>query len=233
MFRDRRDAGTRLASKLLKYRDNKDVLVLALPRGGVMTGYETARALGVPMDVLIVRKLGVPWQPELAAGALSETGALVLNKLVVSGYKISKKFLEKEVSRQKEEISRRIELYRNGKDIAGLEDKIIILVDDGVATGATMKAAVETLREAKITKLVVAIPVSPADTAEELRGISDEFVCMETHGDFLAVGNYYQDFTEVSDEEVVGLLERSKKERGNLIVIAEDPEGVRDKTITT
>jgi putative phosphoribosyl transferase len=214
MFLDRRDAGAKLASKLLKYKDNKDVLVLALPRGGVMTGYETARALRVPMDVLIVRKIGVPWQPELAAGALSETGALVINKLVVSGYKISKEFLEKEVSRQKEEISRRIELYRNGKGIAGLEDKIIILIDDGAATGATMKAAVETLGEAKIMKLVVAIPVSPADTAEELRGMSDEFVCIETHDDFLAVGNYYQDFTQVSDEEVVDLLERSKKEKG-------------------
>jgi putative phosphoribosyl transferase len=214
MFLDRRDAGAKLASKLLKYKDNKDVLVLALPRGGVMTGYETARALRVPMDVLIVRKIGVPWQPEFAAGALSETGALVINKLVVSGYKISKEFLEKEVSRQKEEISRRIELYRNGKGIAGLEDKIIILIDDGAATGATMKAAVETLGEAKIMKLVVALPVSPVDTAEELRGMSDEFVCIETHDDFLAVGNYYQDFTQVSDEEVVDLLERSKKEKG-------------------
>ncbi len=214
MFLDRRDAGSKLASKLLKYKDNKDVLVLALPRGGVVTGYEVARALGVPLDVLIVRKIGVPWQPELAAGALSETGALVINKLVVSGYRISKEFLEKEVSRQKEEISRRIELYRNGKGIAGLEDKIIILIDDGVATGATMKAAVETLREAKIGKLVVALPVSPADTAEELRRMSDEFVCIETHDDFLAVGNYYQDFTQVSDEEVVDLLERSKKEKG-------------------
>jgi putative phosphoribosyl transferase len=214
MFLDRRDAGAKLAPKLLKYKDNKDVLVLALPRGGVMTGYETALALRVPMDVLIVRKIGVPWQPELAAGALSETGALVINKLVVSGYKISKEFLEKEVSRQKEEISRRIELYRNGKGIACLEDKIIILIDDGVATGATMKAAVETLREAKIRKLVVALPVSPADTAEELRGMSDEFVCIETHDDFLAVGNYYQDFTQVSDEEVVDLLERLKKEKG-------------------
>lgn len=214
MFLDRRDAGAKLASKLLKYKDNKDVLVLALPRGGVMTGYETARALRVPMDVLIVRKIGVPWQPEFAAGALSETGALVINKLVVSGYKISKEFLEKEVSRQKEEISRRIELYRNGKGIAGLEDKIIILIDDGAATGATMKAAVETLGEAKIMKLVVALPVSPVDTAEELRGMSDEVVCIETHDDFLAVGNYYQDFTQVSDEEVVDLLERSKKEKG-------------------
>jgi len=214
MFRDRRDAGAKLASKLLKYKSDTDVLILALPRGGVVTGCETARALGVTMDVLIVRKIGVPWQPELAAGALSETGALVLNKLVVSGYKISNEFLEKEVSRQKGEISRRIELYRQGRGISGLEDKIIILIDDGVATGATVKAAVETLREAKIRKLVVALPVSPSDTAEELRGMADEFVCFETHSDFLAVGNYYQDFTQVSDEEVVDLLERSRKEKG-------------------
>jgi putative phosphoribosyl transferase len=213
MFRDRKEAGTKLASRLLKYKDNKNALVLALPRGGVITGYEVALALGVPLDVLIVRKIGVPWQPELAAGALSETGSLVLNKLIVSGYRISKEFLEEEVSRQKEEITRRIELYRAGKSIADLSGKIIILTDDGVATGATMKAAIETLREAKIGKLVVALPVSPSDTADELRGISDEFICVEAHADFLAVGNYYQDFTQVSDGEVVDILERSKKEK--------------------
>lgn len=213
MFRDRKDAGAKLASRLLKYKDNKDALVLALPRGGVITGHEVALALGVPLDVLIVRKIGVPWQPELAAGALSETGSLVLNKLVVSGYMISKEFLEEEVSRQKEEITRRTELYRMGKSIADLSGKIIILIDDGVATGATMKAAIETLREAKIGKLVVALPVCPSDTADELRGISDEFICIETHADFLAVGNYYQDFTQVSDGEVVDVLERSKKEK--------------------
>jgi len=213
MFRDRKDAGAKLASRLLKYKDNKDALVLALPRGGVITGHEVALALGVPLDVLIVRKIGVPWQPELAAGALSETGSLVLNKLVVSGYMISKEFLEEEVSRQKEEITRRTELYRMGKSISDLSGKIIILIDDGVATGATMKAAIETLREAKIGKLVVALPVCPSDTADELRGISDEFICIETHADFLAVGNYYQDFTQVSDGEVVDVLERSKKEK--------------------
>jgi putative phosphoribosyl transferase len=213
MFRDRKDAGTKLASRLLKYENNKDALVLALPRGGVVAGYEVALALGVPFDVLIVRKIGVPWQPELAAGALSETGSLVLNKLIVSGYRISKEFLEEEVSKQKEEIMRRIELYRMGKGIADLSGKIVILIDDGVATGATMKAAIETLREAKISKLVVALPVSPSDTADELRGVSDEFICLETHADFLAVGNYYQDFTQVSDGEVVDLLERSKKQK--------------------
>lgn len=209
MFRDRKDAGAKLASRLLKYKDNEDAFVLALPRGGVVTGYEVARALGVPLDVLIVRKIGVPWQPELAAAALSETGSLVLNKLVVSGYRISKEFLEKEVLRQKEEIERRRELYRVGRNIADLSGKIIILIDDGVATGATMKAAVETLREARTEKLVVALPVSPSDTADELRGISDEFICIETHSDFLSVGNYYQDFTQVSDEEVVDLLDQS------------------------
>ena len=213
MFRDRKDAGTKLASKLLNYKDNKDALVLALPRGGVVTGYEVARTLGVPLDVLIVRKIGVPWQPELAAGALSETGSLVLNKLIVSGYRISKEFIEGEVSRQKEEIRRRIELYRMGKNIADVGGKTIILIDDGVATGATMKAAIETLREAKIGKLVVALPVSPSDTAKELSGLSDQFISIETYEDFLAVGNYYQDFTQVSDGEVVDLLERSKKEK--------------------
>jgi putative phosphoribosyl transferase len=210
MFKDRRDAGIRLASRLLQYKDNKDVLVLALPRGGVATSYEVAQSLGVPLDVLIVRKIGVPWQPELAAGAVSETGALVLNKLIVSGYRISKEFLEKEISRQKDEISRRVELYRKGNSIIDPDGKIVILIDDGVATGATMKAAIETLRAAKTKKIVVALPVAPPDTADELKGMSDDFICIETHQDFLAVGNYYLDFTQVSDEEVVEFLQKSK-----------------------
>ncbi len=210
MFRDRRDAGSKLAEKLKNYKNRKEVLVLALPRGGVVTGFEIARYLHSPLDVLIVRKIGAPWQPELAAGAISETGAVVLNQDVLSGYGISRGYIEDAAAKQKEEIARRQRLYRKGENITNLEGKVIVLVDDGVATGATMKAAIETLKGEKIRKLVVALPVAPPETANELKKMADEFVCLETPQYFMAVGNHYQDFEQVSDEEVVRLLEESR-----------------------
>lgn len=209
MFTDRRDAGLQLSHKLESYKGSKGVLVLALPRGGAVTGFEIARALGAPLDVLIVRKLGFPGQPELAMGAVSETGAVVLNQLVISYGPVSKKQIEDEISAQKLEILRRIRLYRGGKRLANLKDKTIILADDGVATGATMKAAIVTLKKEKIERLVVAVPVSPQDTAEELRAMSDEFVCLHMPPDFVAVGNYYLDFAQITDEEVVEILKRA------------------------
>ena len=212
MFRDRREAGRLLAEKLKWYRDQGEVLVLALPRGGVITGIEIARYLHVPLDVLIVRKIGAPLQPELAAGAVAETGAVVLNPHVLSSYGIPKEYIRSEIARQEEEISRIREIYREGKGIATLEGTVIV-VDDGVATGATVKAAIETLKKGRMKRLVVALPVAPSDTAEELRRIVDEFICLETHGDFMAVGNYYDDFSQVTDEEVVRLL-REYRVRG-------------------
>jgi len=206
MFRDRREAGEKLAEKLSRYKGDENVLILALPRGGVVPGYEIARQLDAPLDVLIVRKIGAPWQSELAAGAVSETGTVVLNDSVVSGYGITGEYLRKETEKQKNEIARRVELYREGRSIAKLEGRTIILVDDGVATGATMKAAIEALAHESIGKLVVALPVAPPDTAQVLKGMADEFICLETPAEFMAVGNHYRDFTQVTDEEVVALL---------------------------
>lgn len=205
MFLDRSDAGIKLSEKLKAYKDNKEVLILALPRGGVATGYEIARILNAPLDVLIVRKIGHPMQPELAVGAVSETGTVVLNPRVLS-FGVSEDYIKDETSIQKEEISRRIELYRKGKGISEIQGKIIILVDDGVATGATIKAAISTLNKEKLKKLVIALPVAPPDTADELKGMADEFICLETPYDFRAVGNYYYDFTQVTDQEVVRYL---------------------------
>jgi putative phosphoribosyl transferase len=211
MFNDRSDAGIQLASRLKEYKDKKGVLVLALPRGGVITGYEIARHLNAPLDIVIVRKIGFPGQPELAIGAVSETGTVVLNDYIISGYGVSKEYIETEVSRQKEEITRRVKLYRKGKWLSGLEGKTVILVDDGIATGATMKVAIATLREEKLNKLVVALPVAPSSVAEEIEKMVDEFICIETPIDFMAVGSYYYDFTQVSDKEVVELLRRSEE----------------------
>jgi putative phosphoribosyl transferase len=207
MFNDRTDAGVQLASRLKEYKDKEGVIVLALPRGGVVTGYEISRHLNAPLDIVIVRKIGFPGQPELGIGAVSETGSIVLNDYIISGYGVSKEYIEREVSRLKEEIARRVKLYRKGKWLLNLKGKTIILVDDGVATGATMKAAITTLKEEKLNKLVVALPVAPASIAEEIEKMVDEFICIETHFDFMAVGSYYDNFTQVSDKEVVEILQ--------------------------
>jgi len=183
--------------------------VLALPRGGVVTGYEIARAIGAPLDVLIVRKIGFPYQPELAAGAVAETGSVVLNRDIIAMGGLSEEALKPEIDRQKEEIARRVVLYRAGRKLSNLTGKTVILVDDGVATGATMKAAITALKKEHIAKLVVALPVGPPETVEVLRRMVDEFICLETPLYFMAVGAHYGDFTQVTDEEVVKLLQRS------------------------
>lgn len=206
MFQDRRDAGVRLAEHLKHHKDRKEVLVLALPRGGVVTGFEIACRLNVPFDVLIVRKLGAPEQPELAIGAISETGAVVLNRDIVAMLNVSQEYIEHEIARQKEVIARRVAQYRKGRSITGLAGKDIILVDDGVATGATVKAAIAAIKDERIRKLVLALPVAPPETAEELRGLVDEFICLDTPLYFISVGSYYIDFSQVTDDEVVALL---------------------------
>ena len=206
IFKNRREAGMRLASKLLHYKDRKDVLVLALPRGGVVVGFEIANLLHCPLDMIIIRKIGFPGQPELAIGAVSETGTVVLNEDIISTHDVTTDYIEREILKQKKEISRRMSVYRSGKSIPQLEEKIIILVDDGVATGATMKAAISTLKREKISKLVVALPVSSQEAEIEIKKTVDEWVCLETPELFMAISHYYQDFTQVNDNEVIELL---------------------------
>lgn len=212
MFQDRKDAGDRLVEKLSNYKDRQDILVLALPRGGVVPGYEIARALKAPLDVFIVRKIGFPGEPELAIGAVSETGVVALNQDILSLHSISEDYIQGEIARQKEEIVRRVNLYRGGKGLT-IEGKIILLVDDGIATGATMKAAINALNKENIGKLVVALPVAPPEVAAHLKTMVDEFICLETPADFMAVGMHYMHFDQVSDDEVIELLHRLESSR--------------------
>lgn len=209
MFTNRRDAGYRLAEKLTRYRGRTGVLVLGLPRGGVVTAREIARTISAPLDVLVVRKIGFPGQQELAIGAVSETGAIVLNQNILSYGHISEEYVEHEIALQKEEIARRTGLYRGGRRIKKFEGKDIILVDDGVATGATMKAAIVTLKQEKIERLVVALPVAPLEAAGELKAMVDDFECLYVAPDFLSVSQFYNEFPQVGDQEVIDILRES------------------------
>lgn len=211
IFRNRKEAGAELALRLKEYKGKENVLVLALPRGGVVTGYEIASYISCPLDVIIVRKIGFPGQEELAIGAISETGTVVLNESIVSDYGVPEEYIKGEIAQQKAVIEKRVKLYRKGKGLPDLKGKIIILVDDGAATGATAKAAVSTLKMEGIEKLIVALPVAPPDTANELRSMADELICLETPYDFMAVGAHYEEFAQVSDEEVVEILEDANR----------------------
>ena len=208
-FRDRREAGRFLATHLDEYSGRGDVVVLALPRGGVPVGYEVAQALGAPLDVFLVRKLGVPGHEELAMGAIAEGGLRVINHQVVRGLRIPESAIEDATRREQEELARRGELYRGDRPPLQLRGKIPILVDDGLATGASMRVAARAVRRHEPKKLVVAVPVAPPETCENLRLEADEVICALTPPLFSSVGSWYEDFTQTTDEEVRDLLERS------------------------
>lgn len=210
LFLDRRDAGRRLAHALIHYKEASDTLILALPRGGVVVGYEISRELHLPLEVLVTRKLGAPGNPELAMGALSETGYRHLNPEVLLSFGVSSGQLEEEVQRQQQEIARRVERYRRGRPLSSMTGRSVILVDDGVATGATFYASVTALRTLSVRRLVAAIPVASSQVRSELLSNVDEVVILETPMSFAAIGQFYLDFSQVSDEEVIACLESSR-----------------------
>jgi len=205
-FHDRREAGQRLARALQRYRGRPDTIVLGLPRGGVVPAAEISAALGLPLDVIVSRKIGAPDNPELAIGAIAEGGEPHLNADVVALTGASSDYVAKAVERQRLEIARRQQRFRQGRPLVLPEQATVILVDDGVATGATVIAAIPALRRQGIERLVLAIPVAPPDTAETLRGMVDELVVLATPAMFWAVGAHYDEFEQVSDEEVLTLL---------------------------
>jgi putative phosphoribosyl transferase len=208
-FQDRTEAGRRLAEKLEKYAGRTDVIVLGLPRGGVPVAYEVAKQLRAPLDVFVVRKLGVPGFEELAAGAIATGGVRVLNEDVVRALPHAEEMIESVAARETAELERREHEYRDGRPAPALADRIVIVVDDGLATGATMRAAVKALRQSGAAKIVVAIPVGPPDTCRELEEEADKVICLSTPPFFQAVGQYYEDFSQTSDEDVCELLARA------------------------
>jgi predicted phosphoribosyltransferase len=209
LFRDRRQAGEVLADLLGEYGGRAEVTVLALPRGGVPVGYEVAAALGVPLGVFLVRKLGVPGQPELALGAIASGGVSVLNGEVIGSLGIDPETVRAVAEREATELARREERYRAGLPPVSLAGRVAILVDDGLATGASMRAAVVALRELHPARIVVAVPVAAEGSLAELEKLADEVVCAETPSPFGAVGSAYQDFTQVTDREARELLAAS------------------------
>jgi putative phosphoribosyl transferase len=205
-FHDRREAGQLLARRLAQYQDRTDVVVLALPRGGVPVAYEIARELKAPLDVFLVRKLGVPWHPELAMGAIAGTGTEVLNGDVVSAYNIPPHVIRAVAERERGELERRLRKYRGTRPMPDLRDRVVILVDDGLATGSTMRAAVGAIRQERPRSIVVAVPVAASDTCRDFRDEVDEVLCLHTPPDFVAVGRWYEEFSQTTDEEVRELL---------------------------
>src|SRR5213080_4178610 len=209
VFENRAEAGRELAEKLDKYSGREDVIVLGLPRGGVPVAYEVAKRLRAPLDVFIVRKLGVPGFEELAAGAIASGGVRVLNEDVIRSIPYADEAIEAVTEKETVELERREQTYRDGRPAPELRDRIAILVDDGLATGATMRAAVAALRQRGVAKIVVAAPVGAPDTCRELEQEADETICAITPEFFQAVGQYYEDFSQTSDEEVRELLSRA------------------------
>lgn len=205
-FRDRADAGRVLARQLLDYAGRDDVLVLGLPRGGVPVAAEVATALDVALDVLVVRKLGVPGHSELAMGAIGPGGTRVLNADVVRSHRITGAVLDEVAGRERLELVRRQQLYRDDRALPQLEGKVVIVVDDGLATGATMRAAVSAIRAAGPARVVVAVPVGAASTCRDLAAEADDVVCVRVPVTFQAVGQWYDDFSQTNDEEIRALL---------------------------
>lgn len=209
MFNDRRHAGVLLAKELDAYRGHAQTLVLALPRGGVVIGLELSLALHLPLDVFITRKIGLPESPEYAIGALSETGSFYLNPEAAGYLDQSRDDVEGLIQAQRHEIARRQMLYRHGRPLPSLHGKTVIIVDDGIATGSTFFASIEAIRMLSPRRVVAAIPVSPVPTAEKVRALVDHCVVLATPEPFGAVGEFYGDFQQVEDEEVIRCLEQA------------------------
>jgi len=213
-YRNRTEAGRLLATELAHYKSKPDVVVLGLTRGGVPVAAEVANALQAPLDVIVVRKLGVPFQPELAMGAIAGEGTQVLDNSLVHSLRITDKNVDAVIARERAELERRERLYRGGRPALDLKDHTAILVDDGLATGSTMLAAVEFARRRMAKRIVLAVPVASGEAIQKLRAKVDECICLATPEFFFAVGEWYRDFLPVNDADVMKLMEENAKRNG-------------------
>lgn len=210
LYKDRHDAGVQLAEKLLKYK-NENPFIVALPRGGVVLGYEIAKVLNAPLDIIVARKIGAPPQPELGVGAIAPNNVRLLNLGLIQTLNISEHTLEQIIEEETAEMNRRIKLYRGKLPQPDLSDKTVIIVDDGIATGISDKAAILAVKKKNPKKIVLAVPVCPSNTADKFRKYVDDFLCLNEQINFYAVGVYYENFDQVSDEEVVNLLNEARR----------------------
>lgn len=212
LFEDRRDAGRKLAHKLSAYANRPDVVVLALPRGGVPVAYEVALTLNAPLDIFTVRKLGLPGHEELAMGAIATGGARVINQDVVRSFNVPPGVVEAVAKQELKELERRERAFRGERLMREIHDKTVILIDDGLATGASMQAAIMGLRARDPARIVVAVPTAPVETCEAFKALVDEMICATTPEPFYGVGQWYEDFSQVTDEEVQTLLEQASQQ---------------------
>lgn len=213
VFQNRRTAGQKLAERLVNYEGRADVVVLGLARGGLPVADEVARKLKVPLDVFLVRKLGVPGREELALGAIASGGVRVMNQDIVTSLRVSQRQIEDVAEREKSELERREKKYRGDRDRIELAGKVVILVDDGLATGASMRAAVDAVKSHHPEKVIIAVPTAPPDTCSALKRRVDEMICLETPSPFYGVGAWYESFPQVNDKEVTQILEGFPLER--------------------
>lgn len=210
LYKDRYDAGKQLAQELLQYK-NENPVIIALPRGGVLLGYEAAKMLHAPLDIIVARKLGAPFHPEFGFGAIAPNGVKIINAESVEYLRLSKDEINEIIENETLEMNRRIQLYRKNSPPIDLHNKTVIVVDDGLATGVSTKAAVMSIKKMKPQKIILAVPVSPVNTANAFRQEVDEFICLNEFSDFFAVGAYYDNFEQITDEEVITLIQKAKE----------------------
>ncbi|MBI4992363.1 MAG: phosphoribosyltransferase [Candidatus Harrisonbacteria bacterium] len=211
IFKDRQDAGKKLAAKLLKYKNNPDVIILGLPRGGVIVAYEIARELNLPLDVVVPRKIGTPGNPELAIGAITEDGQNFFDEKMINDYRIGKDYINDEIEKEKTEAERRLKIYRGKRQPLNLKSKIAILVDDGIATGATMIASIRSAKNKGAKQVIVAVPTTASDSLKKISQEADRVIYLDAPLLFFAVGEFYQDFPQTTDAEVIELLSKAKQ----------------------
>ena len=206
IFKNRLEAGQKLAEKLIKYKDQKNILVIGLPRGGLILAQEIAKKINSSLDIVVPRKIGAPNNPEFAIGAITEEGEPFLNEDIIDYYKISKEYIVQEIAQEKKEAQRRLKVYRGEKEAISYKDKIIILVDDGIATGSTMLAALAFLKKKKVKKIIVAVPVLAKDTIKIIKKEAEELIYLEAPLLFGAIGAFYREFTQTTDQEVIEIM---------------------------